>query len=75
LEDLEEEMLCIVGNFNARIEKEGKRIEGKEDEGPCRNSKDKEVNNERRELLGLMEERGWYITNENMRREEMRREN
>jgi len=48
LEDLEEEMLCIGGeDFNARIGKERKRIEGKKDEELWRNSKDEEVNNGR----------------------------
>jgi len=32
-------MLCIGGDFNAKIRKEGKRIKGKEDEEPWRNSK------------------------------------
>jgi len=58
LEDLEEKMLWIGGDFNARIGKEGKRIEGKEDEEPWRNFKNEEVNNERKELLGLIEDRG-----------------
>jgi len=34
LGDLEEEILCIGRDFNARIGKEGKRIEGKKDEEP-----------------------------------------
>jgi len=51
LEDLEEEIFCIWRDFNARIGKKGKRIEGKDDEKSWRNSKDEEVNNEGKELL------------------------
>jgi len=69
LGDLEEEILCIGGDFNARIGKEGKRIEGEEDEESWRNSKDEEVNNEGRELLDLVN-RGWDIANGNMRGDE-----
>jgi len=57
-EELEKEILCIEEDFNVRIGKEGKRIEGEEDEDPWRNSKDKEINNEGKELLGLGEDRG-----------------
>jgi len=67
LEDLEEE-LCIGDDFNARIEKERKR---KEDKEPWKNSKDKEVSNKGKELLGLVEDRGWDITNGNMRGDEI----
>jgi len=56
LKNLKEEMLCIGGNFNARIGKEGKRTKGKEDEKSWKNSKDEEVNNEGKELLGLVED-------------------
>jgi len=63
LGDLEEEILYIGEDFNARIGKEGKKIEREEDEEPWRNSKDKEVNNEGKELLGLVEDRGLYIAN------------
>jgi len=70
LGDLEEEILCIGGDFNARIGKEGKRIEGEEDEEPWRNSKDEAVNNERKELLDLVEDGGWDIANGNMRGDE-----
>jgi len=69
LKDLEEEILWIGGgDFTARIGKERKKIEGKEDEEHWRNSKDKEVNNERKELL--VEDRGWYIANGNLRGDE-----
>jgi len=64
-EDLEEEILCIEKHFNASIGKERERIEGKVDEEPWRNSK--EVNNEGKEL-GLVEDRGWDITNGNRNR-------
>jgi len=70
LRDLEEEILCIGGDFNVRIGKEGKRIEGEEDEEPWRNSKDEEINNEGREVLGLVEDRRWDIANGNMRGDE-----
>jgi len=65
-----EEVLCIGGDFNAKIGKEGKRIEGEEDEEYWRNFKDEEVNNEERELLSLVEDRGWDIANGNMREDE-----
>jgi len=58
------------GDFNARIGKGGKRIEGEEDEELWRNSKDEKVNNEGRELLDLVEDREWDIANENMRGDE-----
>jgi len=67
LGDLEEEILCIGGDFNVRIGKEGKRIEGEEDEEPWRNSKDEKVTNKGRELLDLMEDREWDIANGNVR--------
>jgi len=44
-------------DFNVRIGKEGKRIEGEEDEDPWRNFKDKEINNKGKELLSLGEDR------------------
>jgi len=37
LEELEEEILCIGGHFDAEIGKEGTRIEGEEDEDTWRN--------------------------------------
>jgi len=55
-EELEEEIFCIGGDFNAKIGKEGKRIEGKED--LWRNSKDKEINNKGKKPLSLGEDRG-----------------
>jgi len=58
LGDLEEEIFCIGEDFNARIEKQGKRIEEEEDEEPWRSSKNEEVNNEGKGLLGLVEDRG-----------------
>jgi len=58
------------GDFNARIGKEGKRIEGEKNEESWRNSKEGEVNNEGRELLDLVEDRGWDIANGNMRGDE-----
>jgi len=70
LGDLEEEIFCIGGDFNARVGKEEERIEGEEDEEPWRNSKDEEVNNKGKELLGLVEDREWDIVNGNMRGDE-----
>jgi len=55
------------GGVYARIGKEGKRIEGEEDEEPWRNFKDEEVNNEGKELLDLVKDRGLNIANGNMR--------
>lgn len=72
VEELEEERLCIGGDFNARIGEGGKRIEGGEEEEVRRNTKDKETNNEGRELLSLVEGRGWDIVNENVRGDEGR---
>jgi len=62
LENLEEEMLCIGGGRILRIGKERKMIKGKEDKEPWKTSKDEEVNNEGKELLNLVEDRGWDIT-------------
>lgn len=59
--ELEEERLCIGGDCNARIGKEGKKYEGGENTEMKRNSKDKEVNKEGREMLGMLEERGWEV--------------
>jgi len=70
LGDLEEEILCIGGDYNARIWKEGQRIEGKEDVEPWRNTKNEEVTNEGKELLDLVEDRGWDIADGNMRGDE-----
>jgi len=64
LEDLEKEMLCIGGDFNARIEKERKSIERTEE--AWRNFKDEEVNNEK-ELLGLVEDGRGYNKQEHER--------
>jgi len=58
------------GDFNAIIGKKKKRIERKEDEEPWGNSKDEEVNNEGKKLLGLMDDRRRDITNGNMRGDE-----
>jgi len=44
----------MLGDFNARIQKERKRIEGKKDKESWRNSKDEEMNNEGKELLSLV---------------------
>lgn len=59
--ELEEGILCIGGDFNARLGTEGGRWEGDEIENRVRASKDKIINGERRELLSLVEERGWEI--------------
>lgn len=68
--ELEEEMLCIGGDFNARIGKEGKRFEESEEKEKWRNSRDKEVNREGKELLRLIEDRGWEVGNGNLRGDE-----
>lgn len=79
--ELEEEMLCIGGNFNARIGKERKRYEKSEEREKWRNSKDKEVNREGKELsliedkltgklLSLIEDREWEVGNGNLRGDE-----
>jgi len=47
-------------------------MEGKEDEALWRNPKDKEINIEGKELLGLGEDREWDVRNEY--KERMRRE-
>lgn len=71
VKEKEEEILCIGGDFNVRIGREGKNYEGENDKDRWRNSKDKVVNNEGRELIGLLEERGWKIGNGNMRGDEV----
>lgn len=63
--ELEEGILCIGGDFNARLRTEGGRWEGDEIENRVRASKDKIINGEERELLSLVEERGWEIGNGN----------
>lgn len=62
--ELEEGILCIGGDFNARLGTERGRWEGDEIENRVRASKDKIINGERREL-SLVEERGWEIGNGN----------
>lgn len=51
--------MCIEEDFNARLGTERGRWEGEEDEDRVRNSKDKIINKERRELL--VEKREWEI--------------
>lgn len=67
---LEEGILCIGGDFNARIGTERGRWEGEEDENRLRKSKDKIINTEGRELLSLIEEREWEIGNGNAEKDE-----
>lgn len=69
IEELEEGIiLCIGGDFNVKLGTEGGRWEGEENR--VRNSKDKIINKEGRELLSLVEERGWEIGNGNAREDE-----
>jgi len=61
--------MCIGGDFNARIEwrgigGEGKRCEEENDKEVRRSTRDKEINREEKELLTLIEDRGWKIVNE-----------
>lgn len=70
IEELEEGILCIGGDFNVRLGTEGGRWEGEEDENRVRNSKDKIINKDGRELLSLVEERRWEIGNGNAREDE-----
>jgi len=62
---IEEEILCIGGDFNARIGREGKRCEEREEKMSCRNSKNRETNRKGKDLLRLLEDRGWEIANGN----------
>lgn len=57
IEELEEGILCI-GDFNVRLGTERDRWEGEENKNRVRNSKDKIINKEGRELLSFVEERG-----------------
>lgn len=61
----EEENLCIEWDFDARIGREGRKYKEREDDELWRNSKDKIINSEGKELLGMLEERGWEIGNGN----------
>lgn len=62
----EEENLCIGGDFNARIGGKGRKYEGGENEELRRNSKDKVINSEGKEMLGMLEEKGWEVGNGNV---------
>ncbi|TGZ52780.1 Uncharacterized protein DBV15_11272 [Temnothorax longispinosus] len=58
VEEREEEILCIGEDFNAKIGEEGKNYEGDNDRERWRSSKDEVVNNEGKEFLEMLEERG-----------------
>lgn len=65
--ELEEEMLCIGGNFNARIGKE------KKDMRRARKEKNGEIRRIRKltgKLLSLIEDREWEVGNGNLRGDE-----
>lgn len=67
---LEKEILFIGGNFNARKGKKGKKKSGEEvrnNRELKKNSKDKEINKEERELLELIEKKKWKIANGHMK--------
>jgi len=68
--ELEEERLCIGGDFNARTGREGKKYESGDEKEMRRNSKDRTINSDGKDLLGLTEERGWEIGNGNIRGDE-----
>lgn len=63
----EEGNLVIAGDFNARTGEEGgwNDQEGTEEaeEGGKRRSKDEVINKQGRELMRMLEERGWFILN------------
>lgn len=63
----EEGNLVIAGDFNARTGEEGRwnDQEGTEEaeEGGKRRSKDEVINEQGRELIRMLEERGWFILN------------
>ena len=68
----EEENMIILGDFNARIGIEGGWEESEiVNEVVKRNSKDKKINGEGREMLKMVEERGWIIMNGQKRGDEM----
>lgn len=56
--ELEEESLYIGGDFNARIDEEGKKWNEEEEREIKRNSKDKIINNEEKEMLRMVKDRG-----------------
>lgn len=59
----EEENLCIGGDFNARIGGKGRKYEEGENEELGRNSK--VINSEGKEMLVMLEGRGWEVGNGN----------
>ncbi|XP_018407561.1 PREDICTED: golgin subfamily A member 6-like protein 22 [Cyphomyrmex costatus] len=66
IKEEEEERLMIVGDFNARIGRKGGWEEGEEDGNERREerySKDEVVNSQGKELIEVIEERGWIVLN------------
>lgn len=60
--------ILVGGDFNARIEREARGLdgsEGGEEEG--RRSKDGKINSEDRKLIEFIEERGWCLFNGNVK--------
>lgn len=60
----------LEGNFNARIGREGGRVEGENMENMERKSEDAKMNKERRKLCGFLEEQIWSVFNENCKGDE-----
>lgn len=58
-------MLFIGGDFNAKIGLEGEKYEGVEGYKITRKSKYRVVNNEGKEMIGLLEDRRWEMENGN----------
>ena len=60
----DEDYVIVGGDFNARVGKKGGRVSNTGDNGK-RKSKDKNENKKGKQLLKLVEERGWEILNGN----------
>ena len=59
----EEEILVMAGDFNARIGKNGGWENNEGGDGEERESKDEILNKQGRDLVDLIEERGWIVLN------------
>ena len=66
IEEPELENILIMGDMNARIGEEGKRIDLDEDKEIVRRSEDKIINSAGRIMLEALEQRSWVVLNGNV---------